>query len=132
MDLLFAKAFFMKFCLCCIGLTFIAEDSQQVIVSALLLLHGNRSRYEMVCFVLSYYNEYVGIWVVNEKCFITLTNQCSRNAISPPKITNVKQNSTAHKDPTVLRRKPKNQLQKTVLLPLIKSRIPATEPGDHP
>ena len=32
----------------------------------------------------------------------------------------------------MLSKKPKNQLQKTVLLPTVKSRIPATEPGDLP
>src|SRR5947209_18077345 len=39
---------------------------------------------------------------------------------------------TGHNDPLVLRRKPKNQPQKTVLMPLTKSRIPATEPIDLP
>src|SRR6266480_1204952 len=39
---------------------------------------------------------------------------------------------TGHNDPLVLRRKPKNQPLKTVLMPLTKSRIPATEPKDLP
>ena len=34
--------------------------------------------------------------------------------------------------PTVFSKKPKNQPQKTVLMPLTKSRMPATEPNDLP
>ena len=39
---------------------------------------------------------------------------------------------TGHNGPVVLRRKPKNQPLNTVLIPLTKSRIPATEPNDLP
>ena len=55
-----------------------------------------------------------------------------RNAINPPSITNVKQKPTAHNGPIVFSKKPKNQPQKTVLMPLAKRRIPATEPGNLP
>jgi hypothetical protein len=44
----------------------------------------------------------------------------------------VKQKMTGHSGPTVLSKKPKNQPQNTVLIPLTKSRIPATEPSDLP
>ena len=39
---------------------------------------------------------------------------------------------TGQSGPLVLRRKPKNQPLKTVLIPLTKSRIPATDPNDLP
>src|SRR5205823_5019632 len=55
-----------------------------------------------------------------------------RNAINPPSITNVKQKPTAHNGPIEFSKKPKNQPQKTVLIPLAKSKIPATEPGNLP
>src|SRR5258708_23255082 len=61
--------------------------------------------------------------------------QCAgrrRSAIAPPRITKVKQKMTGHSGPTVLSKKPKNQPQNTVLIPLTKSRIPATEPSDLP
>ena len=56
----------------------------------------------------------------------------SRNAISPPRKTDEKQKSAAHVGPVVLSKRPKIQLQKAVLLPTVKSRMPATEPGDLP
>src|SRR5262249_3633212 len=55
-----------------------------------------------------------------------------RNAINPPRKTDEKQKSAAHVGPAVLSKKPKIQLHKAVLLPTVKSRIPATEPGNLP
>jgi len=43
-----------------------------------------------------------------------------------------KQKPADHRGPAVFSRKPKNQPQKTVLIPLTKSKIPATEPSDRP
>jgi len=44
----------------------------------------------------------------------------------------VKQYKIGHDGPTILSKKPKNQPLNTVLMPLTKSRMPATEPKDLP
>ena len=55
-----------------------------------------------------------------------------RRAKSPPSKTKIKQYMTGHNGPLILRRKPKNQSLNTVLIPLTKSKMPATEPKDLP
>src|SRR6266568_3104384 len=62
----------------------------------------------------------------------TPTDGRRRKAIRPPQIMNTKQKSTDQNGPNVLSRKPKAQPQKAVLIPLTKSKIPATEPNDLP
>ena len=47
-------------------------------------------------------------------------------------MTKIKQYRTGHNGPLVLSRKPKNHPLNTVLIPLTKSKIPATEPKDLP
>src|SRR5690242_14836275 len=63
------------------------------------------------------------------RCFYHL---CNLNASTPPSVMHTKQKPTAHNGPGPLSRKPKSQLQQTVLIPAAKRRMPATAPGERP